>query len=183
MKLRTAIPVVLAIVGLSAFQAKAIEVNVGQPPVGPAANPGTNVDLPGVGVHVNTVPVAPPVNVQAAAPVADPIVENRADRWRYKQYNNQWWYWAPDNRWMIYSNPGGWTYYQPGAYTTGYGGVTVTPGTTYAVPSTTYPSTDYYYGYPSYYYGYGYPSYYYGRPGIYIGGGWGGRGWGGRGWR
>jgi hypothetical protein len=156
-----AIPAILAAIGLWAGQAGAVDVSVG----GPASpNPGVHVDVPALGVHVNT---APAVGV---AP----------DQWRYKWDNNRWWYWAPDNRWMVYSDPGGWTYYQlEGSYTAGYGGVTVAPSTTYAAPSTTYvyPSTGYYYGYPGYY-GYGYG------PGVYIRGGWG-WGWGGRGrgWR
>ena len=79
---------------------------------------------------------------------------------------------------MWYADPGGWTYYEPsGSYTTGYGGVPVSPSPTSVAPSTSYyyyPNSGYYYGYPGYYY--------YGGPGVYIGGrGWGvgvGRGWG-----
>ncbi len=185
MKLFYAIPAALAIVGLSAFQASAIDVHVG-PPAGPEPG-GVNVDAPGVGVHVNAAPAAPVVPAAPAGPgvenrgVTNVIGDNRPDQWRYKRENNRWWYYTPDNRWMWYSEPGGWTYYQPsGSYTTGYGGEVVAPSTTYTVPPTTYyyPSTGYYYGYPGYYYG---------GPGIYIGRGWGWGGYGayrgGRGWR
>ena len=203
MKLQHTIPVVLGILALSAYQARAVDpvrapgVDVNTPAAdvrvgdqnqgtrginvqsGPGGT-GVSVAAPNVGVGVQA--PAPPIATEARAE-ANRITDNRHDPWRYKYANDRWWYWSPENRWMTYSSPGGWTYYEPsGSYTTGYGGVAVAPpaaGYVAPQPATTYyyPDTTYYYGYPGSYYGYR-GRYYYGGPGVYLGGPrWGVRVW------
>jgi len=161
MKVRFLIPAILSMVAFAAIQARAVEVSVGAAPVErPVLQSGTI----------------------AQAPNAAVVVNDRPDSWRYKWENNRWWYWTPENRWMWYGEPGGWTYYTPsGSYTTGYGGVAVTPEYStpvYSAPVYAAPAPTYYY--PSYGYYPGYYGGYYGGPGVYIGGrGFGvGVGWG-----
>jgi hypothetical protein len=154
-KVQFLLPAIMSLVALGAYQADSAEVVVTSPESGAAVIP--------------PVPAASPTVV---VPRTDTVVTDRPDGWRYKFENNHWWYWTADKRWMWYSEPGGWTYYTPsGPYTTGYGGVAVTPAYStpvyaepvYAAPAPTYYSAGYGY-YPGYYGGYSY-----GGPGVYVG--------------